>query len=103
MLSALARHRSDGRYVLTLELATHKFRADGLGSEHEVPMNDWVPVGAVDADGNAVVLEPRKIDGAHSTVTLVADRLPARAGIDPVNELIDRIPEDNVMAVTVAP
>ena len=63
--SASARHRSDGRYDVTLELATHKFRADALGSEHEVPMNDWLPVGAVDAEGNAVVLEKRKIDAAH--------------------------------------
>jgi hypothetical protein len=60
-------------------------------------------VGAVDAAGNAVALEMRKVDGASSTVTLVADRLPARAGIDPLNELIDRIPEDNTMTVTLAP
>jgi ABC-type transport system involved in multi-copper enzyme maturation permease subunit len=101
--SASARRRSDGRYDLALELSTHKFRADALGAEHEVTMHDWLPVGAVDAAGNAVALEMRKVDGASSTVTLVADRLPARAGIDPLNELIDRIPEDNTMAVTLAP
>ena len=101
--SATARRRSDGRYDVTLELTTHKLRSDAMGAEHEVPMNDWLPVGAVDAAGNAVALEKRKIDAATSKVTLVTDKLPARAGIDPINELIDRTPEDNVMAVTLVP
>ena len=31
----------------------------------------------------------------------VCDELPAKAGIDPLLELIDRHPEDNVVAVSV--
>jgi hypothetical protein len=33
---------------------------------------------------------------------VVTDGVPARAGVDPLNELVDRIPEDNLMPVAVA-
>jgi hypothetical protein len=33
------------------------------------------------------------------TVTLVTDVVPAKAGIDPLNKLIDRDPDDNVVKV----
>jgi ABC-2 type transport system permease protein len=32
-------------------------------------------------------------------LTLVVDKLPAKAGIDPLNKLIDRNPDDNVVKV----
>jgi len=32
----------------------------------------------------------------------VVDQLPAQAGIDPLNKLIDRKPDDNVVKVTEA-
>jgi hypothetical protein len=34
-----------------------------------------------------------------STVTFVVDEKPTFAGIDPYNKLIDRNPEDNLIAV----
>jgi len=98
-VSAQARARDDGKYDVTLELDTRKFQANALGVEHEVPVHDFIPVGAVDAQGAPLALEIRRLDGPRATVTLVTDRLPARAGIDPLNELIDRIPEDNLMPV----
>ncbi|HZJ55214.1 MAG TPA: M1 family aminopeptidase [Myxococcaceae bacterium] len=103
VVSANARQRPDGKYDVTLELDARKVQADALGVEHEVPVHDWIPVGVLDAKGNALVLEPRRIVGPRSTITLVTDQLPARAGVDPLNELIDRIPEDNLMPVAVSP
>ena len=35
----------------------------------------------------------------NSTVVLVVDEKPTFAGIDPYNKLIDRNPEDNLIAV----
>jgi ABC-2 type transport system permease protein len=32
-------------------------------------------------------------------VTVTVDKVPAQAGIDPVDKLIDRNPDDNVVAV----
>ena len=103
VVSARARKRGDGRYDVTLELETRKVQADALGAEHEVPVHDWIPVGVLDGKGEPLALEPRELDGPRTTVTLVTDGLPVRAGIDPLDELIDRLPEDNLMPVTVTP
>jgi hypothetical protein len=31
--------------------------------------------------------------------TIVVDAAPAKAGIDPMNKLVDRLPDDNVVRV----
>ena len=36
------------------------------------------------------------------TVTFLVDERPTKAGVDPFNKLIDRAPEDNVMACSIA-
>jgi len=102
-IAAKATRRADGKYEITLELETRKVQADALGAEHEVPVHDWLPVGVLDAAGEALVLEPRKLESGRTTLTLVTDRRPARAGVDPLNELIDRVPEDNLAPVGVTP
>jgi hypothetical protein len=42
----------------------------------------------------------RKLRSGAAKLTLVVDKVPAKAGIDPVDELIDRQPDDNLVAVT---
>jgi hypothetical protein len=34
-----------------------------------------------------------------TTLEIVVDKMPIKAGIDPYNKLIDRIPDDNVKSV----
>lgn len=92
--------RADGRFDVTMELVLKKVHADGTGAEREVPMDDFIPVGVTDADGNALALENRRFRSGTAKVTLVVDKVPAKAGIDPVDELIDRQPDDNLVAVT---
>ena len=55
----------------------------------------------LDADNQPLYLEKRKIESSESEFTVVVDKKPARAGIDPYNKLIDRRPKDNTMAVDV--
>lgn len=95
--SATYRKRADGRYALKLELSAQKLRADALGVEHEVPLADLIEVGAVDEAGVAVALEKHWIRAADTELTLLLDAPPIRAGIDPLNTLVDRNPDDNVM------
>ena len=40
---------------------------------------------------------------ADNTFTVVVAGKPARAGLDPLNLLIDRKPKDNLVAVELAP
>jgi ABC-2 type transport system permease protein len=95
--SATYQKQPDGRYALKLELFAQKVRADELGVEHEVPLGDLIEVGAVDADGVAVALEKHWIRAADTELTLLLDAPPVRAGIDPLNKLVDRNPDDNVV------
>ena len=52
----------------------------------------------LDADNKPLFLEKKKIDREEMEFTVVVDRKPARAGIDPYNKLIDRRPKDNTIA-----
>jgi len=45
-------------------------------------------------------LKNQKITQATQTFEIVVDQLPTRAGIDPINKLIDRIPDDNTIDVS---
>ncbi|HEY6598810.1 MAG TPA: M1 family aminopeptidase, partial [Pseudomonadales bacterium] len=101
----------DGRYRVTVSVATKQFEADGGGRENEVPLDVWLDVGvfgvASDDLGDddlppPIVIEKRHFDSASSTFEFVVDQRPARVGIDPYNKLIDRNPDDNLKSVAIA-
>jgi hypothetical protein len=94
--------RADGQYDVTVEVTVKKLRASELGAETEVPVADYMDVGALDEDGKVLALEREKITTKAATFTFTVPVLPAKAGIDPLDKLIDRIPDDNVMKVTAA-
>lgn len=103
---ATSKKLPDGRYRVTLEVEARKLRADSLGDEAAVPMDDLVDVGVFLADpkdkkgvGAPLYLSKRRIRGGAQTLTVVVDRQPARAGIDPYHKLIDRNGDDNTTAV----
>ena len=91
--------QGDGKYQVNLDVEARKVRADGKGQEHAVPINDWIDIGVLDAQGNYLYLQKRKIEQERTELTLIVDKLPAKAGIDPLNKLIDRNPDDNVVKV----
>ncbi|HKD85267.1 MAG TPA: M1 family aminopeptidase [Terriglobales bacterium] len=98
-LSADYVQRADGKYDVNLTVEAKKFRADGRGQEHSIAVDDLIDIGVQDADGKYLYLAKQKIDQEQTNVTVTVDKVPARAGIDPVDKLIDRNPDDNVVAV----
>ncbi|MBS0319151.1 MAG: hypothetical protein JSR18_01305 [Proteobacteria bacterium] len=98
---AEARPLAGGRYAVTLSVIAKKRRADELGKETDVPLADWIDVGVLDAEGNPLYLEKKHIESNEATFTVEVAGKPARAGIDPLNKLIDRDPKDNTVAVDV--
>ncbi|MEO8849811.1 MAG: M1 family aminopeptidase, partial [Casimicrobiaceae bacterium] len=90
----------DGHYAVTLEVTAKKIKADGLGKESDATLADWIDIGVLDADGKPLYLDKRQINQAANTYTLEVAGKPARAGIDPLNKLIDRNPRDNTIPVT---
>jgi len=84
---------------VNLDVEARKVRGDGKGEEHTTPIHDWIDIGVLDSQGNYLYLQRQKIEKERTELTLVVDQLPAKAGIDPLNKLIDRNPEDNVVRV----
>jgi aminopeptidase N len=98
--------RADGKYEVTLTIEAAKLRADSLGAEAPVPMNDLVDVGVFAENpkeekelGAPLYLQKQRVKSGPSTVKIVVDQPPARAGIDPYHKLIDRNSDDNTVAV----
>jgi aminopeptidase N len=105
-LDASAQKRPDGKYDVTLKVEAHKYKADAKGNETEVPVNDFIDIGAFAKPakkmqyGDTLHRERVHITQKESTLTFVTDSLPDKAGIDPFALLIDRIPDDNTKSVT---
>ncbi len=94
--------RADGKYIVRLKVQSLKFRADSLGNQTEIPIHDLVDIGVFgpkekgNALGKPLLVVKRWITTKESTIELVVDEQPFKAGIDPYNKLIDRLPQDNV-------
>ena len=106
MLDATAKKLPDGRYEVTMKVHAGMAWADGRGRETAAAPNIPIEVGVFAAspgdgkDGKPLYLEKRALPDGDSTLTVTVDGRPATAGIDPYNELIDKVPGDNRKAVT---
>jgi len=58
-----------------------------------------IDIGVLDGNGKYLYLQKHKMEQEKTEITVTVDKLPAKAGIDPVDKLIDRNPDDNVVAV----
>jgi aminopeptidase N len=99
---------ADGKYAVTIEVNAKKFRADDLGNEQEIAMNDLVDIGVFAApergrigEGKPLYFAKHRITSGAQRIAVVVNEAPARAGIDPYNKLIDRVSRDNTAAATV--
>ncbi len=102
--SVTTKELSGGKYEVDLEFSAVKYRADSLGNETEIPMKDWVDVGVFAKNqagkDSLIYLQKHLIrTGKDQHLKVVVPSKPTKAGIDPINKLIDRTPEDNVKGV----
>lgn len=103
-LEAVAKPLPDGRYEVTLKTESKKYQAKGTGAEEEIPVEGyWVDIGVFAANEKPLVVEKHKLEQAENSWTFVVDEKPVKAGIDPFNKLIDRIPDDNTVSVSLEP
>ncbi len=104
-VSARATELPDGRWRVDLDVEARKLRADSLGNEREVPMNDLIDIGVFapaprgSREGRPLYLAKHRVDSGPQRFEIVVDSVPGRAGIDPWHRLIDRVTGDNVVAV----
>lgn len=98
-VSAHGKKLPDGRYEIALKVKAKKLRADALGKEDEVPLADRIDIGLIDEKGDQLELRREKITQEDNSFTLTAAKKPSKAGIDPLNKLIDRRPRDNTIPI----
>ncbi len=101
-LTATARKLPDGRYEVSIKVQAGKVQAGEQGDEREAPLRDLIEIGVDDKDGNALLRQRQLISSKQTSYTVVVTGRPARAGIDPDNKLIDRKPDDNMIAVDIS-
>jgi ABC-2 type transport system permease protein len=102
-ISAEAHKRSDGEYEVTMLVSAKKIRADGAGNEHEVPVDTRIDIGVLDANGEVLALRKELMHDGENRYTMTVKGEPFKAGIDPLDKLIDRDASDNTMDVTRLP
>ena len=50
----------DGKYQVHLAVEAKKYRADGKGQEHLIPLHDLIDIGVLDADGHFLYLQKQQ-------------------------------------------
>ena len=92
-----------GKYEITLDIIAKKIKANPEGNVDEVPIKDWVDIGFYkDSDEKELLFRERVyLDKENVKLTYTLDELPAKAAIDPLRILIDRVYDDNVKSVSV--
>jgi ABC-2 type transport system permease protein len=80
-----------------------KLKSDGSGVETPMPLNDFIDVGLFTGKKDhekVLYFKKEKFTQQKQTFEILVDQMPARAGIDPQNKLIDRVADDNLIDVT---
>jgi len=104
--SARAEPDGAGAWRVTLHVDASKARADSVGRQTPIPMDELVEVGVFTGEaggehgpGEPLYLKRHRVRGGRQTITVTVPRRPARAGVDPYRKLIERERDDNVAAV----
>jgi aminopeptidase N len=92
--------RLKGKYEVTIKVTSKKVQADGLGEETDVDLRDQIDVGVIGHTGKYLYLEKHLVDSPESEFVVTVRTRPEKAGIDPLNILIDRQPADNIVKAT---
>ena len=61
---------------------------------------DWIDIGVLDEKGKPLYMEKTRTDRREMEFKLNVKGVPAKAGIDPWNKLVDRDPSGNTIKVT---
>ena len=103
-----------GKFQVDLWVNAKKQRADTAGRVTDIGMHDgkrdWMDVGVFvevkgdsakryDKIGVPLYLMKHPVDSGAQRFSIVVDRKPTRAGVDPLHKLIDRSPSNNTVKV----
>jgi len=91
----------NGKYQISMDIEAYKLKADTIGKETKVKLDEWVDIGVfADEDKKELMFYKRvKFDEAKMNFTFEVDSIPTKAAIDPRRILIERNIKDNVKTV----
>jgi len=106
-VKATAKPQGNGAYTVEFTVEAKKVRADSVGNETPLALNDWIDVGVLGKVNNAkgkerdtvLAVERRKLVAGQQIFTMLVRGEPKKAGIDVLSKLIDRKPSDNLKEV----
>lgn len=90
------------KYEVTIKTNSLKHKANELGKEKQVKINDYIDIAIFEESSSQITLgkpllyKRLKIDQENNIFKFVVDKKPYQAGIDPYNYLVDRVPDDNL-------
>lgn len=100
---------AENKFKVNLTVQTKKIYYDSAGRDiSEGKGKDLIEIGIFAEDSKndkgmtqktPLYLKKHWLTPGEHTLEFTVDKKPVKAGIDPYNKLIDRIPEDNVKAV----
>jgi hypothetical protein len=98
-----AKKLPNGKFEVTIQVSTHKFKANELGKESEVPIvADYIEIGAFTKPekgkkfGKTLYRKLIRVSKNDNSFTFQTDELPHQAGIDPFCLLVDKMPNNNL-------
>jgi ABC-2 type transport system permease protein len=94
---------AEHKFKVTLVVESHKMKSDGSGNETAMKVNDLVDIGVFTGSKDQekpLYFQKHWVHDGRQTFDIVVDQMPSRAGIDPLNKLIDRNGDDNEMDVS---
>ncbi|EZH75631.1 hypothetical protein ATO12_02250 [Aquimarina atlantica] len=96
---------SKNKYNVNLTIDVTKYRIDDMGTEKSIPTQDWIDIGIYGDGTNGkeelIYLEKHKITDQITQLEILVNQKPIKAGIDPLNKLIDRKIENNIQTVLI--
>ena len=98
-IQATRKKLSNGSYLVKFQFEARKFKADEKGKEQVVELNDYIPFGVFDAEGEELYLQKHLITPSTKELEFKVGGLPDKVGIDPHYLLIDKNTEDNVIPI----
>ncbi|MEO0895118.1 MAG: M1 family aminopeptidase [Bacteroidota bacterium] len=97
-LEATAKQEGEN-YQVNMTFLSEKSKADSLGTESPVILNDWIYVGVygenASGEDSLMYYQRHLFQNDTTELSLAVGAKPTRVGIDPINILIDKHPNDN--------
>jgi len=98
-LSAITTKRPDGKYEVKLTASAQKLRSDEKGNTKVIPMDEMIDIGILGKNGEIIYRQKHQLKSGENTITVVVDKEPDLAGVDPLNTLVNRVLGINLIKV----